>query len=636
LYLIAKPKIIGIISIILGVFLSILPVLFDFFQGKPIYFGVFQLILLAAGMLLLIYGFLVYACRITHYDHTIDVIVVFLITAYALLYFCGKWGSLTPSPELWSDAASITGDAVAVDHPNNFINDPLLGNRKNSIPYNFFYIPLITFLSRLFGDYSLATLVLLPACIIIQLVGFYLLGKAVFKNRILAIILLLITSIQVQYGAWDYWGLFTDPQPRFLFQAFLPFIFLLAIRWKSKPTYWPLVMALIGLATYIHILSGPAIAFIVWVGFLLIKRDNVLAKKHISWILLTGCTYLIVISPILIKMTSMGPFFSSETRLSYAESYAFIQENYAVLLDIQTIIISYFKSLISYGILIPSIIGLIITISVRSEENKDLFLMLLWLGSLLVFSSAIPLFEHTIMNSLRILPLEFDFVRNLRYTIPLWILIALIGLNILRSKLITVVHKKIMLIGINLLIIFSGGVWFMQGYSQYILSSYYINDYAFQTIKCIRQQKLFCPSKYKQNVVSMLNYIDHNIPIFASFISIPSGKLTDQIRYRGLRSVAFSDSDSLRMSYYDISKAKKMSTLTEEWHQIKQLPKDHQIVRFINFACVVGATYVLAERTYDDQLKKNDDLMIIFQNSSFSIAQILDCLNPCISQGFNN
>lgn len=612
----------------LGVILGISPVLFDLFRGKPIYLGLYQLILLAVALILLIYGLLEYYGWITLNYQTIDVIFIFSIAAYALLYFCGKWGYLTPSPELWSDVASITGYAAAMEHPNNFIFDPLLGSPKNSLPYIYFYIPLIILLSRVFNDYSLATLILLPACIIAQLVGFYILGKAVFNNRIFAIILVLITSIQVQYGAWDYWGLFTDPQPRFLFQAFLPLIFLMALKWKDKPTYWPLVMVLIGLATYIHILSGPAIAFIVLVGYLLIKRDNRLLKDLIMWLMLSGCTYVIVISPILIKLIGAGSFFSSGARLSYIESYAFIHENYSVLLDIRTIIISYLKTLNSYGILIPSIIGLFIIVSIRSEERKDEFLLVLWLGSLLFFALVIPLFEHKILYSLKLLPLEIDLVRNLRYTIPLWILIALLGLKILLSKLIAVVQNKIILIGFNIFIIFLGGVWFMQGYSQYTLSSYYINDYALQTIKCIRQQKLFCPSKYKQNVVLILNYINHNIPIDASLISIPSGKLTDQIRYGGLRSVAFSVNDTLRMSYYDISKAKKMSELTEEWHQIMQLPKDQQIAKFIDFACIVGATHVLAERTYENQLKNNDNLMIIFQNSSFSIGQILDCRTP--------
>jgi hypothetical protein len=628
LYAITKPKIVGIISIGLGVILAVFPVLFDLIRGKPIYFGYIQLILLAAALVCLIYGWLVYAGWITKYHHTIDIIVIFSIITYASLYFCGKWGGLTPSPELWSDAASITGYAAALEHPQNFINDPLVGNPKNSIPYDFFYIPVITLLSRIFGDYSLATLVLLPVCIITQLIGFYLLGLALFKNRLFAVILVLITSIQVQYGAWDYWGLFSDPQPRFLFQAFVPFIFLLALKWKSKAAHWPIVMALVGLATYIHILSGPAIALTIWLGFLLVKQDNGLTKRHISWLWLTGCTYLIVISPILVKLIKAGSFFSSETSLSYTESYAFIQENYAVLLDVPAILSSYLKSLTSYGILIPGIVGLFIAVWVRSEERKDFFLLLSWLGGLLFCSLAVPLLEHSLLHSLKILPLEFDLVRNLRYTIPLWIMMALIGFNILRSRLLIVIHKKMMIIGINILILFLGGVWFMQAYARYTLSSYYVNDYAIQTIKCIRQQKLFCPSKNKQNVVAMLNYIDRKIPLEASFMSIPSGKLTDQIRYGGMRSVAFSESDSLRLSYYDISEAKKISVLGKEWQQILQLTKDDQITKFIDFACVVGATHILAEGAYDNQLRNNRDLKIVFQNSSFSIAQILDCQTP--------
>lgn len=96
---------------------------------------------------------------------------------------------------------------------------------------------------------------------LLQMAGFYLLGKQLQLGRAAAVALALISLPTVFTIAGDLWGLGHSPLFRSIFGATLPWLLLALARWRGAQPYG--LMALCALATYMHLPSGPPVALAV-------------------------------------------------------------------------------------------------------------------------------------------------------------------------------------------------------------------------------------------------------------------------------------------------------------------------------------------------------------------------------------
>ena len=224
-----KKRILGYGITFIGLSSVVVTLLFGFLHETTYFLDPVQLFIIGTGLVLLIFGLLIPKIKRLP-PGIIDGLIVTGFVIYALLFFLGKWGGVTPIIDISSDSAAISGYAAAIDHPDNFFTDTLLGNSDISLPYRLFLIPVIQVITGLTNDYSLSFILLLPLSIILQLTGFYLLGKKLFNNRLLALMLGIICTVTIQYGVGDYWGIYRDPQPRLIYQSILPFLMLLFLK----------------------------------------------------------------------------------------------------------------------------------------------------------------------------------------------------------------------------------------------------------------------------------------------------------------------------------------------------------------------------------------------------------------------
>ena len=124
-----------------------------------------------------------------------------------------------------------------------------LGDSNNIGIYATIHIPLIRLLDRLTGDYGLAYAWLVFPETFLQLLGFYILGRVLFKNRFWAFLLAFLTAMTViNIGLGEIWGVWRDALPRVTFQSLLPFLLALVLVWKDRPGRWPWLMIFAGLA----------------------------------------------------------------------------------------------------------------------------------------------------------------------------------------------------------------------------------------------------------------------------------------------------------------------------------------------------------------------------------------------------
>ena len=312
-----KKKLIVFSLLSSGVLLILISLASDFFRGRQFMLGWAQISLLFAGILLRLNGFLaknnklvpllefilkkakqalLFVVSLCNKEgKKIDLAFSLIFLIYALLFFMGRWGGLEPVllVDKNGDAGALLSYAAAGDVPANFSGDQIL-NQINQMPsYNGIYLPYIRFVNSLVGDYGLAFLTLLPLCIFGQLFSFYLFGKELFHNRFWAVLLSAVSAINISYGFWDWWGFASDPLPRFLFQAIMPFLLWLFLKWKEQPQKWYRLMIISSALFFIHVISTPGIAFMLWVGFFFYIPDSWKFHKKVLFQLFNGLVFAI-------------------------------------------------------------------------------------------------------------------------------------------------------------------------------------------------------------------------------------------------------------------------------------------------------------------------------------------------------
>ncbi len=231
--------------------------------------------------------------------------------AFVSFILMGAWYCLArleanyPTVILSGDGGNIASYAAAQDHPDWFISDPALGEANNTGIYATIHIPFIRFFQPFVGDYGLAYTLLVFPNTTLQLLGFYFLGRVLFKNRLWAYLLSFITAmVVINIGLGEIWGVWRDALPRVTFQALLPFLLACSLLWKDNPRYWPLLMVFSGLLVYVHPISAPAWGLAIWMGLWLCNPKKWTWKKRILGMLGLGILFLVVMLPFILNYLS--------------------------------------------------------------------------------------------------------------------------------------------------------------------------------------------------------------------------------------------------------------------------------------------------------------------------------------------
>ena len=194
------------------------------------------------------------------------VLAIYAVTAAILA--ASWWRGLVPFPFLDGDAGNIASFAAGWSHPGAWTGDMVLANHDNFRFYATIHIPLLIALAPLTGDLGTAFVVLLAPLMWIQALGHWLLGRLLFRHADGAFLLGLLSFGSVSMTL-DYYGTYPDAQPRFLFQAALPFLLAGLVKAAESPGRWPRLMGLHGLAVYLHPVSAPSVALASWLTLLL-------------------------------------------------------------------------------------------------------------------------------------------------------------------------------------------------------------------------------------------------------------------------------------------------------------------------------------------------------------------------------
>jgi len=364
-------------------------------------------------------------------NHEIFIYLLFFLLA--LIFANGRYGSgLKINIQLTSDAGNISSFVAGNENPENFKNDALLSNQFNYGEYFAFHIPLITFLGKVTGGYAIAFLTLFFPATFLHFVGYYLLGKRVFRNLTLAFLFSLAVAIPINLPLFEYYGISLDILPRTLFQVILPFALLLLLKIMGSPNrYWLAALVFTALL-YVHPVSGPA-----WLGICLatLLISAIKASKRSVW--------LCWISAVFVSLLGLIPFLKAYLRPVYNQTIGFELLSRIQLFrypnQLKPIRELYLKEvadvLLGNWVLISLILASIGALFVffynlrkyhrADKQSNPITLSMLisaWWLIILILAIVVPMLDEAIAHALGRQLILREIRRTLRYYIPmLWL-----------------------------------------------------------------------------------------------------------------------------------------------------------------------------------------------------------------------
>ena len=544
-----------------------------------------------------------------------DSLFLLACLGWAFLMWYGQFMHQYPDVILGGDAANITGFAAASDHPDWFRGDLLLSDPANFRIYATVHIPLIRALTHLTGNYSQSfNLILLPQAFL-QLFGFYVFGRQLFKNRFWAVLLSLVNIAPFAINLEESWGLSYFAVPRQLFQALLPFLLALVLRTRKDWRIWPVWMALCGLLVYAHPVSTPAWAAALGVGIFSLTFTSTTARwgwpRRLGWVALCGFAFVSAALPFILNYMNSHVQGAST---NYDLVYSTIVESFPRdLLDTPAAVVQFVKITTRSGLLPLGLLGLGLLLFIRPRQQADLRLVLTWAGGILLMSVFIPWIEHSLERALRLIPLETELARGLRYIPFFFILFILWALLELRDRLKPHWMSKAAAVSATVLV----ALWLV------------INPLRMETMRhileCWRSAQVLCshPVPETDIIHAVRQYTPPGSTIYSALANQFDMAFSQSVRYLALRPLVYSFKDRGLLVYSNAETLAKWDQVHQELVDISTAYSERERPRqWYNQAVSLGAEYMIAPNTFNLKPYAELPVTLLFQDNRYLLFQI--------------
>lgn len=541
----------------------------------------------------------------------IDVAIVFIFLIVALLFYQYPCQGDRQFVELGGDAATYASLAAALDHPEYFKGDPMFDNPNISKVFSLILVQLIRFNAHYTHNYGMGFTLLIIPHIFFQMLGFYLLGRRLFENRIWAFFLSMVTFVPISLGP-ELWGIWL-PLPRFLFQTFLPYLLCLAYIWKEDYKKWPWLMVFSGIIFYIHPFSGLAWGFTVWIAFLFFLPKNWTLLRKLITILELGFLFLLFISPYLANYLRSQPIgMKKDYEFVYYIIKTFFPRN---ITDALTVLRDFIGLTFRNGILLIALIMMILFLFLFSKNEKEKYkIVYIWIAGIFIISIVLPFLIGLIEKLLRIIPTESSLLtRGYRYLLPLIFLMI--------TTILANVTEKYNNRNVKFLL-YAGSILFLlyYGYSQ---REYF--KYPMQKLESWFNSKPVC---FTNEVKSRAMESIRELTPVGSKIFIYSWKGIDttefyEIRYFSLRPLVFHIRDGGIFAVMDYEKLRDW--YNNYWSIIKineEYPQTcDRLMNLIELEKKLKADYLFIDSNGNDLEECNSGLKTIFKIGNYYLLQ---------------
>jgi O-antigen/teichoic acid export membrane protein len=541
-----------------------------------------------------------------------DWLAVLTFLAFAGLYFLGRLQGNYPVVILTGDGGNIASYAAALDHPDWFKNDPALGDSNNIGIYTTIHIPIIRLLDRLTGDYGLAYAWLLLPQTFLQLLGFYILGRVLFKNRFWAFLLAFLTAMTViNIGLGEIWGVWQDALPRVTFQSLLPFVLALVLVWKDRPGRWPWLMVFAGLLVYVHPISAPAWGLAVWLSLWLLQPKDWSWPRRLLIMLGLGVLFLAVITPYAINYLS---YRQRDIAADYNTVMTVLQAySPANLLNVPAALGNFLWNGTRSLLLPLALVGFTATWLLKKNDRTPVKVVLLWMAGLFITSILIPFSEQVIEQRFHILPLETELVRCIRYFVPLFLLFWLWPLVELAPRLVHPrARRAVFALGI-ILFCFWGAT-----------NRPAVGD-MLQAVSCFSKARLVCssPSPLDDLIATLRTQTQpgQGVIVFNEDTAYTSQTLS--VRYAALRPLVYSLRDSGTLGYGDRSALAGWLATTDQMAALRAMPDPQErLAGLVPLAVNLKADYLVVDFKVAPETLSSLPVTVVMQNDGYILLKL--------------
>lgn len=550
-----------------------------------------------------------------------DLLIILFLVGISLILSKNLFGGhFMDYTALSGDAGNYASFAAAKAYPELFVNDPLLSDAGNFNVYSTYHAYLTQVLASLFGNFGSAFMVLQLPLTIMQLCGFYLLGRELYGSRLFGFILAALSFIFVQINLSEFWGYVTSPIPRFSFQAILPFLLLLVLKNGSAVKRWPFLMAFTAATVYVHLVSAPAWSAAIILALWFMAPRSVPFSQKFKYMAIGLAIFLLVLSPFIVKYFQNTAFGEQDAN-SFSEVYAIIDYRLAQgMVDFHTAMEDFFHVVLAadglHGLLFVgsmlSLVGMNF-IARDDDEKRNVRAVTMWVAGILSVSILFPMVDFAIAKILQRNPLEIQFLRALRNFMPLFYILFLWPFAVLfrRGEKKFTFHKVMSVVFcVGFLIL-----WCNE-------NEFFATPLLSRTLTCWKEGRIICPE-------------NEELAVRDDFFSAvkdmtPSGSriLSDDlaIRYYSLRPLAFSKKDGATFSFSNHAALLdwyEKSLLYDELGLLKG-DWDQYIVAYVHFAQVVDADYVVVERAFSSADSYPANLALVYTNDGYSLFELAE------------
>ncbi len=544
-----------------------------------------------------------------------DALVLLIIILLALLCFFGQWKGSVPYVYLRGDASNIASWVAGRTYPELFKNDYVLGDLDNYRYYYTVYFPILQVLKQVAGDFGTASIVLYAPLIILQGIGFYLLGAEIFQHRIWGALLAGLNMLTFYMNLGTLWGIaFDDVVPRFMFQALLPYILLGAIKWRHKPKRWPWIMVFAGLMVYVHSVSTLTWGFGIWLGLWLFLPGEWSKFKKMSQMTFLGFVFLATILPFAITYLSNHVY--GET-IEYELVHSLMAGRYSPgALDLSRAFGDFLVILFDGETIftLTGLIGIPISLLLGTPESRQKFrLITAWFIGLLIVAVIVPSIDHGIANMTNRLPYQVDLTRNLRYAFLFLSIFALSGIREMAHWLNNI--DGILPRNSDLISPLLGGFFLL------LMIQFHPPFLVTNSWNCIVEGDLFCPRETNElQKLEVLDAIRNETPVGAKIMPID---LEMEIRYYALRPVIFAHKDIGVLSRTNPVRLLQWHEKAQEINQIKSLSdRDNKTEKLIDFSRRYEADYVLVNWDLSAKISTLTGAELVYSNPPYALILV--------------
>ncbi len=541
-----------------------------------------------------------------------DGLAVLTFLAFASLYFLGRLQGNYPVVILTGDGGNIASYAAALDHPDWFQSDPALGDSNNIGIYATIHIPLIRLLNRLTGDYGMAYAWLVPLQTFLQLLGFYLLGRTLFKNRFWAFLLAFLTAMTViNIGLGEIWGVWQDALPRVTFQSLLPFLLALVLIWRDRPGRWPWLMVFAGLLVYVHPISAPAWGLAVWLSLWLLQPKGWKWKRRVLVMLGLGALFLAVLTPFVVNYLS---YRGRDQGADYTTVMTILQTySPANLLDVPAALGTFLWNMTRSLLLPVALAGFAATWLLKKNDRTPVKVVLFWMAGIFAASVMIPFAEQIIEQRLHILPFETELVRCIRYFVPLFLLFWLWPLAELAPRLVKPQARgAVISLGIVLF-----GFWGATNRPA-------LGDMLDAAV-CFTKGHLVCAAErpLDELILTLRSETQpgEGVLVFNEDTAYTSQSLS--VRYAALRPLVYSLRDSGILGYSDRSALPGWLETTQQMDSLRAMTDPQaRLAGLVPLAVSLNADYLVVDFQVAPETLSSLPVTVVMQNEGYILLQL--------------